>query len=88
MNLNVLFKTIKAGKEDLVSLANKYQATTKIPGMLKNLPNKWLNLSLLLIILLSTDIYSQVSRANYQILGITVEGNKSADANTIIANTG
>ena len=37
---------------------------------------------------MSTNVYSQVNRVNYQILGITVEGNKSADANTIIANTG
>lgn len=56
--------------------------------MLKNLPNKWLNLGLLIIILFSSDIYAQVNRANYQILGISVEGNKSADANTIIANSG
>lgn len=37
---------------------------------------------------MSVNVYSQVNRVNYQILGINVEGNKSADANTIIANTG
>ncbi|KAB2846298.1 MAG: outer membrane protein assembly factor BamA [Melioribacteraceae bacterium] len=56
--------------------------------MLKNLPNKWLNLGFLILILFSADFYAQVNRANYQILGISVEGSKSADANTIIANTG
>jgi len=56
--------------------------------MLKNLPNKWLNLGFIILILFAADIYAQANRANYQILGINVEGSKSADANTIIANTG
>lgn len=33
-------------------------------------------------------MFSQLSRANYNILGISVEGNTTADANTIIANSG
>ena len=33
-------------------------------------------------------MFSQLSRTNYNILGISVEGNTTADANTIIANSG
>ncbi len=32
--------------------------------------------------------YAQLSKVNYKILGISVEGNKTADATTIIANSG
>ncbi|MCB0746321.1 MAG: outer membrane protein assembly factor BamA [Ignavibacteriae bacterium] len=46
---------------------------------------KFLFISLLV---LSSNQFAQVNRANYKILGITVEGNKTADANTIIANSG
>lgn len=52
------------------------------------IPNKLLKYSLLLTIILSSTIFSQAQRANYQILGISVAGNKSADATTIIVNTG
>lgn len=36
----------------------------------------------------SININSQSSRKNYKILGVNVEGNKSADARTIVANSG
>lgn len=48
----------------------------------------WLSLSIFLVILSSIDVYPQLQKANYKILGITVEGNTSADASTIIANSG
>jgi outer membrane protein insertion porin family len=41
-----------------------------------------------LVILFSTNIYSQVNPVNYKILSIAVQGNRTADANTIIANSG
>ncbi len=56
--------------------------------MLKNFPNKQFKFILFLILIASTQIYSQNVRARYKILGIRVEGNKTADANTIIANSG
>ena len=56
--------------------------------MLKNFPNRQLSYSLILLILFSTIVFPQSQRANYKILGITVEGNKTADANTVIANCG
>ncbi len=37
---------------------------------------------------LSSPSFAQISKKNYKILGIRVEGNKSADAKTIITNTG
>lgn len=40
------------------------------------------------ILVLNSPAFSQINRANYKILGISVEGNKTADANTIIANSG
>jgi len=48
----------------------------------------WSKFSLILILLSSFVVYPQVQRVNYKILGITVAGNKAADANSIIANTG
>ena len=44
---------------------------------------------LLIIILFSSiNLYSQEQKSVYKILGISVVGNKSSDANTIIASTG
>lgn len=37
---------------------------------------------------MNSNLFSQFNRANYKILGISVEGNTTADANTIIANSG
>ena len=43
---------------------------------------------ILIVILFSGISFSQTTRTGFKILGITVEGNKSADASTIIANSG
>ncbi len=43
---------------------------------------------LILIIILSTQTYSQEQRTVYKVLGVSVEGNKFADAPTIIASSG
>lgn len=43
---------------------------------------------LILIFLLSSPIYSQDQRTVYKVLGLAVEGNKFADASTIIASSG
>ncbi|MFC2134023.1 outer membrane protein assembly factor BamA [Bacteroidota bacterium] len=56
--------------------------------MVKNFQNTWFKLGLILFICFSTNIFPQFNRVQYQILGIAVEGNQSADPNTIIANTG
>ena len=42
----------------------------------------------LIVIIFSSFSFSQTPRTGFKILGITVEGNKSADASTIIANSG
>jgi outer membrane protein insertion porin family len=42
----------------------------------------------IILLLSTTTLFSQFSRANYNILGISVEGNITADATTIIANSG
>lgn len=44
--------------------------------------------SLLFVVIFSSMILGQQKTESYKILGITVEGNKSADARTIIANSG
>ncbi|MCX6149207.1 MAG: outer membrane protein assembly factor BamA [Ignavibacteriales bacterium] len=54
--------------------------------MLKTL--RAISLGLILLIIISSSSYSQTARTQYQILGISVQGSKSADATTIIANTG
>ncbi|MBA4251498.1 MAG: outer membrane protein assembly factor BamA [Chlorobiaceae bacterium] len=41
-----------------------------------------------LFLILSSLLISQTQRTTFKILGVAVEGNKSADAKTIIANTG
>jgi outer membrane protein insertion porin family len=46
------------------------------------------NKIVLVIILLTTGLAAQETQKSYKILGISVEGNKSADAATIIANSG
>lgn len=50
--------------------------------------SSWPKISLIFFIFASALIYPQVQKANYKILGINVIGNKTADANTVIANTG
>ncbi|MCF8241172.1 MAG: outer membrane protein assembly factor BamA [Melioribacteraceae bacterium] len=56
--------------------------------MTKSFPTKWLIFSFVLILSFNQVNYSQVQRANYKILGISVEGSTSADPSTIIANSG
>lgn len=41
-----------------------------------------------MVIFSSTSVFSQLQSKNYKILGITVKGNVTADASTIIANSG
>ena len=65
-------------------LASKLNILKKV----KNTPISWLGFSILIVIFSSTNIYSQLKKENYKILGITVEGNTTADASTIIANSG
>jgi outer membrane protein insertion porin family len=45
-------------------------------------------LILFFIILFSSTLFSQTNPTTYKILGISVEGNKTADVNTIIASSG
>ncbi|NNJ53230.1 MAG: outer membrane protein assembly factor BamA, partial [Ignavibacteriaceae bacterium] len=45
-------------------------------------------LSIAFIFLLASQVFSQGIQQSYNILGISVQGNKSADATTIIANSG
>lgn len=52
------------------------------------LQNKSLRYFILLTILVAAPVFAQVSKTSYKVLGVSVEGNKSADANIIIANSG
>ncbi len=52
-----------------------------------SLNNLFIRLFVVLLIFNSLT-YAQFERVNYKILGISVEGNKTADAGTIIANSG
>jgi outer membrane protein insertion porin family len=61
---------------------------TSILKQKKNKPAKWLKFSFLFLFLAYSNTLPQPKVANFQILGISVEGNESADAATIIANTG
>lgn len=45
-------------------------------------------LSFIFVLLIASQVYSQGVQQSYKILGISVQGNKSADATTIIANSG
>ena len=56
--------------------------------MIKHTPKKWLKLSLIILLITLAEVYPQAQKINYKILGISVVGNKSADAATIIANSG
>lgn len=42
----------------------------------------------LIIFIFSSFSFSQTGRSSYKVLGVSVQGNKSADASTIIANSG
>jgi outer membrane protein insertion porin family len=56
--------------------------------MLKVTPNKQYSFFLTIIFLISISLFAQAQKESYKILGISVVGNKSADATTVIANTG
>lgn len=56
--------------------------------MLKIIPRKQFKISLIIFLIFSSLLVAQQQKVSYKILGISVVGNKSADANTIIANTG
>lgn len=57
--------------------------------MLKHTPSKQQILSLIILLIISlVQVNAQAQKVNYKILGISIIGNKSADASTIIANTG
>ena len=56
--------------------------------MLKHVPNKLYKIIILFILFLSViPSFGQTKKNTYKILGISVQGNKSADAATIIANS-
>ncbi|PKL81743.1 MAG: outer membrane protein assembly factor BamA [Ignavibacteriae bacterium HGW-Ignavibacteriae-3] len=56
--------------------------------MINHTPTKWLKLSLIILFVTLAQVYPQAQKVSYKILGISVTGNRSADAATIIANTG
>ncbi|MCH7827816.1 MAG: outer membrane protein assembly factor BamA, partial [Bacteroidetes bacterium] len=57
--------------------------------MFKHISNKLYQIIILFILFLSViPIFGQTTKNTYKILGIAVQGNKSADAATIIANSG
>ena len=56
--------------------------------MLKRTPNNLLKLSIIIFFIAFAYVLPQPQKVNYKVLGISVIGNKSADAATIIANTG
>lgn len=55
---------------------------------MSNSSYSFFNKLLFLIFLLSTVSFSQLNQTSYKILGISVEGNKYADAKTVILNSG
>ena len=56
---------------------------------MQNLPkNSFKYLFLFLSIIWLSNVNAQLQQVNYKILGISVEGNQTADATTIIANSG
>jgi outer membrane protein insertion porin family len=56
--------------------------------MLNYTQKNLLKLSLFILVLSCMEVYPQTQKVSYKILGITVIGNKSADAGLIISNTG
>ncbi len=53
-----------------------------------NLPTTLAKYSILILLFLSCNLFAQLNRTSYNILGVSVEGNNTADATTIIANSG
>jgi outer membrane protein insertion porin family len=56
--------------------------------MPKLIQRKWSKLSLLILLISSFGVYSQTQKVTYRVLGISVVGNRSADAGTVISNSG
>lgn len=56
--------------------------------MLNLTPRNRLKFSLIIFLISAAAVHPQFQKVNYSILGITVVGNKTADVQTIIANTG
>lgn len=56
--------------------------------MLKHTLRNWLKFSLIIFFISFTGVLAQAQKVNYKILGLSVVGNKTADASTIIANSG
>src|ERR1035438_1133381 len=56
--------------------------------MFQTSPKKLFKNIFLALVIFSSISFSQTTRSSFKILGIAVEGNKSADASTIIANSG
>jgi len=56
--------------------------------MLKIIPRSQFKIFLFTFLIFSSLLFAQQQKVSYKILGISVVGNKSADATTIIANTG
>ena len=56
--------------------------------MQKNSLSRTLKYSIVFLLVLTATSFAQFQRANYKILGISVQGSESADPQTIIANSG
>jgi outer membrane protein insertion porin family len=56
--------------------------------MQNNTQRNWLKLSLIILVLSFVQVYPQAQKVNYRILGLSVVGNKSADAGLVISNSG
>ncbi|MDZ7766763.1 MAG: outer membrane protein assembly factor BamA [Melioribacteraceae bacterium] len=56
--------------------------------MQKILQSRKLKFSFILFLLLAITSFAQLQKSNYKILGISVEGNVTADPQTIVANSG
>jgi len=56
--------------------------------MFQTSPKKLLKYFILTALFCFTSVFAQTTKSNFKILGLSVEGNRTADASTIIANSG
>lgn len=70
------------------SSVNRFLIPTKKFRRKKHIPNNLFIYLFVTLLIFNSFTLAQFNRVNYKVLGITVEGNKTADANTIIANSG
>lgn len=70
------------------SSVNRFLIPAKKFRHKKHIPNNLFIHLFVTFLIFNSITFAQFNRVNYKILGITVEGNKTADANTIIANSG